>query len=154
MLIEPIRSVEEVMGLLAESALPTVDIADSSPPEFFGMRDGGALVAVVGLERYAPYGLLRSLAVRSAFRGRGLARELVSFAESWAASQGVEALFLLTTSAEQFFVGLGYSPVPRDQAPASIRATSQFSCLCPASSALLCKGVAGGPPRAKDDAVS
>lgn len=140
--IEPIFSIEEVTSLLAENALPIADISASSPLQFFGIRDGKALVAVVGLELYPPFGLLRSLAVRSNFRKRGLARELVSFAESWSAAQGVESLFLLTTTADQFFLGLGYSPASRDKAPSAIRATSQFSSLCPASSALFSKCVA------------
>ncbi|HEX5394727.1 MAG TPA: arsenic resistance N-acetyltransferase ArsN2 [Rhodocyclaceae bacterium] len=142
MRIEPISSIEEVTALLAENTLPIADISVSSPLQFFGIRDGGALVAVVGLEIYQPFGLLRSLAVRSTFRKRGLARELVSFAESWSAAHGVESLFLLTTTADQFFLGLGYSFASRDKAPSSIQATSQFSSLCPASSAFLSKGIA------------
>lgn len=140
--IEPIPSIEEVTELLAENALPIADISGSSPLQFFGIRDDGALAAVVGLELYPPFGLLRSLAVRFSFRKRGLARELVSFAESWAAAQGVESLFLLTTTADQFFLGLGYSLASRDKAPSSIQATFQFSSLCPASSAFLSKRVA------------
>jgi amino-acid N-acetyltransferase len=142
--IEPVSSIEEVTALLAENALPTADISVSSSLQFFGIRDGGALVAVVGLELYPPVGLLRSLAVRSTFRKRGLAHELVSFAESWSAAHGVESLFLLTTTADHFFLGLGYAVASREQAPSSIRATSQFSSLCPASSAFLSKLVAVG----------
>lgn len=139
--IEPISSIEEITALLAESALPIADISASSPVQFFGIREGAILVAVVGLELYPPFGLLRSLAVRSAFRKHGLARQLVSFAESWSAGHGVESLFLLTTTADRFFLGLGYSPASRDSAPSAIRASKQFSSLCPASSAFLSKFV-------------
>ena len=141
--IEPVSSIEEVSALLAENALPIADISASSPLQFFGVRDAGALVAVVGLELYRPFGLLRSLAVRADFRRRGLARELVAFAESTSAAQGVASLFLLTTTADQFFLGLGYALASRDQAPSAIQASSQFSSLCPASSAFLSKRVAG-----------
>jgi amino-acid N-acetyltransferase len=137
--IEPVSSIEEVTALLAENALPIADISDASPPQFFGIRDGGALVAVVGIELHQPFGLLRSLAVRSSFRQRGLGRELVSFAESWSAAHGVMSLFLLTTTAEQYFRRLGYSPAARDEAPLAIQATSQFSGLCPTSSSFLSK---------------
>ena len=146
--IAPISSREEITALLAENALPSADVSLSSPLQFFGIRDDGVLVALVGLELYPPVGLLRSLAVRPAFRGRGLARQLVSFAESHAAAHGVASLFLLTTTADRFFLGLGYSPAPRDSAPPAIRATAQFSGLCPASSALLSKRVAASSPRA------
>jgi amino-acid N-acetyltransferase len=141
MSIEHISSIEEVTGLLAESALPVADIEVSSALKFFGIRDAGVLVALVGLELYPPFCLLRSLAVRPAFRRRGLARELVAYAESRSAAQGVETLFLLTTTAPQFFLGLGYASASRDEAPSVIRATSQFSNLCPASSAFLFKHV-------------
>lgn len=140
--IEPISSIEEITTLLVENALPTADISVLPPLQFFGIRNDGALTALVGLELYPPCGLLRSLAVRPAFRKRGFARELVSFAESWAAAQGVQSLFLLTTTADQFFFGLGYSPAVRKEAPSSIRATSQFCGLCPSSSAFLHKCIA------------
>jgi len=140
--IEPLSAIEEVLPLLAECALPVADISALSPLHFFGFRDRGGLVAVVGLELYPPFGLLRSLAVAPTFRGRGLARELVAFAESFSASQGVESLFLLTTTAEEFFVRLGYVPASRSIAPQAIKATSQFSGLCPSSSAFLSKHIA------------
>lgn len=144
--IEPLPSLDEVIALLAECALPTEDILPSSPPHFFGIRLDGALAAVVGLELHRPFGLLRSLAVAPAFRHHGYARELVAFAESFAAAHGIEALFLLTTAAERFFLALGYSPAARHAAPPAIQATSQFSQLCPASSAFLCKHVAANDP--------
>jgi amino-acid N-acetyltransferase len=135
--IEPLPSIEEVVPLLAECDLPVEDVTPSSSLHFFGARVGGALVAVVGLELYPPFGLLRSLAVAPTFRGRGLARELVAFTESFSAAQGVESLFLLTTTAEAFFLRLGYAPASRNAAPSAIQATSQFSGLCPSSSAFL-----------------
>lgn len=149
--IEPLSSIEEVTALLTETALPVADVSVSSPLQFFGIRDGGTLVAVAGLELYPPVGLLRSVAVRSTFRKRGFARELVSFAESWAATHGAETLFLLTTTADPFFLGLGYLPASRDEAPSAIQATSQFSNLCPASSAFLSKCVAVMKPRRAPD---
>jgi amino-acid N-acetyltransferase len=137
--IEPLPSIEEVIPLLAECNLPVADILPSSSLHFFGVRVGGALVAVVCLELYPPLGLLRSLAVAPTFRGRGLARELVAFAESFSAAQSVESLFLLTTTAEGLFLRLGYSPASRSEAASAIQATSQFSSLCPSSSAFLSK---------------
>jgi amino-acid N-acetyltransferase len=142
MTIEPLPSTEEVIALLSECALPVADIAPSSPPRFFGVRVDGVLVAVVGLEVHPPFALLRSLAVAPAFRGRGLARELVAFAESFAAAQNIESLFLLTTTAEKFFLRLGYAPTSRAAAPSAIQTTPQFAGLCPSSSAFLSKRVA------------
>ena len=128
---------------LAGCGLPVSDISAEHAPQFFGIRADGKLVAIVGLECFGTVGLLRSLAVDSAQRGQGLARQLVAYAERTAAAQGVAALFLLTTTAADFFGKLGYAAAPRSAAPSAIQATRQFAELCPASSALLVKSVAG-----------
>jgi len=143
MIIEPLASADEALPLLMECRLPVSDISATSA-RFFGARSGGNLVGVVGLEAYPPFALLRSLAVAPAFRSSGLARDMVGFVESLAASSGIDALYLLTTTAEKFFLNLGYSPADRAAAPPAIRGTSQFSGLCPASSSFLCKsGISG-----------
>ena len=56
--------------------------------------------------------------------------------------QGIKTLYLLTTTAAQFFAKRGYEAVPRSEAPAAIAATAQFSDLCPASSAFMRKALA------------
>jgi len=144
MKIEPVSSLKEVIPLLADCDLETSDIATSLPARFFGIRDSGTLVAVVGLEDFGSVGLLRSLAVAPACRGRGLAAKLVAFAEANAAAQGIESLYLLTTTAAPFFSKRGYVPASRQDAPQAIRATAQFSGLCPASSTFLSKRLASG----------
>lgn len=144
--IEPLSSLDEILPVLTGCNLPVADISVSSPPQFFGFRVAGSVVAVVGLEQFQSVGLLRSLAVSPGHRGRGLARELVSFVESFAQSRGVESLFLLTTTAEAFFVALGYGPASRQEAPHAIQATPQFSGLCPSSSAFLSKRLGRANP--------
>lgn len=146
--IEPIPSLDAVLPLLAACALPTADLSAASPPRFFGIRDEGRWLAVVGLELYSDVGLLRSLAVLPAFCQRGLAGELVAFVESFAAAHGIQTLFLLTTSAEAFFRQRGYAPASRQEAPPAIQATAQFSALCPSSSAFLSKQIATALPPA------
>ena len=141
-IIEPISELEKIKSLLTECGLPVTDILQPDPPLFFGYRSESCVVAVVGLELFGSVALLRSLAVAPAHRGRGLAHKLVAYAEGVAASRGVDSLFLLTTTAYDFFGKLGFVPVSRSAAPPAIQATSQFSSLCPASSAFLRKSVA------------
>ncbi len=141
--IEPLSLLEEIFPVLIACDLPISDICAASPPQFFGCRVARDLVAVIGLEQFQSAGLLRSLAVLPRYRGRGFAPALVSHLEAFAASHGVESLFLLTTTAEAFFMKLGYRPASRQEAPRSIQATSQFSGLCPSSSAFLSKSVKG-----------
>lgn len=143
--IEPLSELDVIVPFLADCGLPVSDISQAQAPQFFGIRSGSVLVAVVGLELFGSVGLLRSLAVSPAYRGRGLAQQLVAFIEQLAASRGVDTLFLLTTTAATFFGKLGFEPVSRSAAPPAICATPQFSGLCPASSAFLGKSVAGLP---------
>jgi len=132
----------EVEALLTEAQLPVADLASSRSLNLLGIRDGGRLLGVVGVEVYGSVGLLRSLAVKPSHRKSGLGVSLVSNAETWAAEQGVETLYLLTTTAAQFFARRGYEGVPRSEAPAAIAATAQFSDLCPASSTFMRKVLA------------
>lgn len=129
----------EIKQLLSACELPTSDISPSKTLLFFGCHSDGKLVGVIGLEVYGQIALLRSLAVAPELRKHGLGKSLVTFAEAHAASFGVESLYLLTTTAEAFFTKLGYSPASREEAPSPIKATSQFSGLCPASSIFMHK---------------
>lgn len=129
----------EIKQLLSVCELPYADISPSKYLLFFGCRSDGKLDGVIGLEVYGPVALLRSLAVDPALRKRGLGKALVDFAEAQAASRGIDSLYLLTTTADTYFSRLGYSPALREEAPSSIKTTSQFSDLCPTSSVFMCK---------------
>lgn len=132
----------EVEALLTEAQLPVSDLSGSLSLNLLGMRESGRLVGVVGVEVYGAVGMLRSLAVASSRRNAGLGVSLVSNAEAWAAERGVKTLYLLTTTAAEFFAKLGYEAIPRSEAPAAIAATAQFSDLCPASSTFMRKVLA------------
>lgn len=140
--MEPIPFTAAVASLLEKSGLPTADLAAGAPVKLFGIANEVACVGVVGLELYGQDGLLRSLAVEPARQGTGLGRALVDAAEQEARKAGVRKLYLLTTTADRYFEKLGYRRLPREEAPATITATAQFSSLCPASSAFMCKTLA------------
>lgn len=134
---EPTRSGAE--RLLASADLPTSDLADAQLEHFFYAGTAERPVALVGLELYGEYALLRSLVVAPSARASGAGTTLLRHAESHARSRGVRALFLLTTTAEGFFGRRGYARVARESAPDSIRSTREFADICPASSALMVK---------------
>jgi N-acetylglutamate synthase-like GNAT family acetyltransferase len=138
-LIEPILDRTAILPLLERCQLPTADIETSKSSVFFGYYQDSILIAVVGLELYPPVGLLRSLAVAPEHRHRGIGRTLVGCGEDYGQSRNLQSLYLLTTTAAEFFTKLGYASVDRAKAPASIQATAQFSQLCPAASTLMCK---------------
>ena len=142
-LIRPILLDADIESLLAANGLPTSDLR-ASYVHLFGCRGNGRFIGIVGLERYGNVALLRSLAVVNTARGTGLGAALVAHAEKIAADCDIEAIYLLTTTAAGFFSRCGYHNVPRDTAPSSIAATSQFSVLCPSSSAFMTKNLSAG----------
>lgn len=130
---------EAVRGLLAQADLPVADLAGKDMESFFGCGPDDAPRGVVGIECHGEDALLRSLAVDPQTRGRGCATALVARAERHARERGVRRIYLLTTAAADFFARLGYKRIERGDAPESIRATSEFSSLCPVSSVLMMK---------------
>jgi amino-acid N-acetyltransferase len=53
--------------------------------------------------------------------------------------QGAEYLFLLTTTAREFFLKENYTLVDRNSVPLSIKETSEFTGLCPSSATVMRK---------------
>lgn len=78
----PLTEPADLLPLLRACDLPVGDIAPGPAQRFFGLRGAGGCIAVVGLEPSGALGLLRSLAVAPAYRGQGVARQLVAYAET------------------------------------------------------------------------
>lgn len=138
MKVEFARSSDEpqVKQLLAECELPYEDLTPSHLQHFLVLRDGTQVAGVIGLELLTKFALLRSLAVQAQFRRQGIASLLTKQAEEYARSCEVEAIYMLTTTAEDFFAKRGYYRVNRDTVPAVVQETAEFRSLC--SSAAVC----------------
>ena len=54
-----------------------------------------------------------------------------------ARERGVSAIFLLTTTAEDFFPRFGFERVSRAAVPESVRASVEFQSACPASAVVM-----------------
>jgi amino-acid N-acetyltransferase len=106
-------------------------ISPRSISVIFGLKGKRQVIGVVGLEVLRPLALLRSLAIDPLFRNRGLGSELTQQAEKYADSLNIQALYLLTTTAEGFFAKRGYQKVPRETLPNQIQGTAEFRSLCP-----------------------
>ena len=90
------------------------------------------------MEKRGRYGLLRSTAVAPEWRGKQVAKRLVEQIIADAESQGVNALYLLTTTAERYFPNFGFEVTARDVVPQDIKATEEFREACPASATVMC----------------
>ena len=130
---------DAVTALVRAAALPTAGLADAFPGGYAVIRDGAGLVAVAGLEIHGDVGLLRSVAVARDRRAGGLGRLLVEDRLRAARDRGLGAVYLLTTTAADYFRRLGFEDAPRRAAPDGLQRTSEFASVCPASASCLVK---------------
>ncbi len=94
------------------------------------------LIGCAGLEVYENHALLRSLAVHPDFQRRGIGRKLVSRITESARGRGINHLYLLTETAEDFFRRLGFDLVEREDIPAIVRQSIEFTILCPSATSM------------------
>lgn len=129
---------EYVEELLTESDLPTADL-DSAYSSLFVCEsderdpDRESYVGLGGLQIEGDAGLLRSVAVEASARGRGYGTAICERLLDRAQTEGLDAVYLLTTTAEDFFAEFGFEEVDRGRVPESVRETAEFDDLCPAS---------------------
>jgi N-acetylglutamate synthase-like GNAT family acetyltransferase len=137
--IEPAASgdLDVVRELLVRAELPTAGLLDQFPAAYVVLRRSLELVGVAGLETYGRVGLLRSVAVVRTLHGQGFGRALVANRLDAARVESLEAVYLLTTTAEDYFRALGFASTPREAVPADLAASPEFAGACPASAACL-----------------
>ena len=136
------RDYGDVVALLEAAALPTEDLDPSSMAHFLVARDASArVISTIGYERYGRAALLRSLAVARENRNRNLGTQMVAALEAQCRSLAVTELFLLTTTARNFFLGQGYETISREAVPMPLRATAEFTKLCPDSAHCMTKSL-------------
>jgi amino-acid N-acetyltransferase len=115
---------DDVVGLLRGSGLSSDDLyaAGSTCWKVVG---GGRLLGFCSLERSGDCGLLRSVAVREAARGRGVGTHLVEAAVAFARAQGLTSLYLFSKDTAAFFLALGWFDVPVREAAERLSAAPQ-----------------------------
>jgi amino-acid N-acetyltransferase len=133
-----------VEALLTAADLP-LDGVHEALDCFVVAEEGNDLVGVAGIEECGKSGanaLLRSVAVKDSWRGRGLGRALVTSAIAVAEQRGARALYLLTTTADTYFPSFGFRATTRDAVPDDVKATKEFAGACPASATVMVRGAA------------
>jgi amino-acid N-acetyltransferase len=130
-----------VVALLDTVGLPHEDLTEASLQHFQVLRREQTVCGVVGLEPAGSSALLRSLAVHPSIRGQGYGQALVQKAEAHGHEQNVDSLYLLTTTAADFFTDLGYERIARDGVPDAVAQTEEFNRLCPDTAACMQKSL-------------
>ena len=122
----------KIRAFLEAAGLPATDV-ETGRQQFLLLEEDERLVGTIGLEVVGEDGLIRSLAVASDRRGRGLAAQLHEGVLELARARGVKTLYLLTTTAEDYAARKGFERVPREMVPPGVLALPQFRALCPAT---------------------
>lgn len=138
LVIKPARKedLDLIVKLLSDNDLPTVDVGESSVELFVGLING-EIVSTIGLERFTNIGLLRSLAVRDGYKNRKIGDKLVSQLFDVCVENRIKDLYLLTTTAEEYFIKYGFRKVDRTDVPELIKQTKEFKDICPLSAVVM-----------------
>jgi len=129
-------ALEKLQKFLQSYKLPHQDIENITTKGrvFLGYYDGGGeLIGSGGLELYGDSALLRSIAVKENARGQELGKKIVDDLVTQARNSKINNIFLLTETAKDFFIKKGFTIVSRDDVPSQVRASSEFTHVCPSS---------------------
>ena len=137
------QDLEAIERLLTDTALPVAGVADmlaADATQFIVATDAsqpGELLAVAGLETCGKFALLRSVAVRPDVQHRKFGSDVVRHAIDEASTRGIQALYLLTLTAEDYFPRFGFRRIAREEVPEAIAGTLEFREACPASAVVM-----------------
>lgn len=128
-----------IAGLLKQNDLPYQDIKTRGKcgKEFFLAYVNSILVGCVGLEKFDSIGLLRSVVVKEEYRNKDYGKQICNSLMEYAKTQDIKELYLLTTTAKNFFEKIGFRVIKRSFVPDAIKNTTEFSGLCPMSAVCL-----------------
>jgi amino-acid N-acetyltransferase len=130
-----VADVPAVRTLLLGARLPIEGFEDGLP--FVVARKDGMVVGSAALEEYSSGALLRSVAVAEGLRGSGIGQRLAGAAIDLAGRRGHRAIYLLTTTAADFFPRFGFSVIDRADVPAEVKQSVEFTSACPESAVVM-----------------
>ena len=138
--IEPARphDVQDVFALLKAHGLPLDGLTDHLATMLVARQDG-CVVGSAALELYPDGALLRSVAVAPALQRQRLGRVLTEAAIRLARERRAPAIYLLTTTAEQYFPAFGFERIVRADVPAGVQTSIEFTSSCPTSETVMRK---------------
>lgn len=130
---------------LAAADLPLDGLSDQFGEGYAVAVTDGRVIGVEGIEVHGNDGLLRSAAVAPDWRGKGVGDALTRDRIAWARAHGLRAIYLLTTTAGDYFPRFGFAVVDRAAAPDGVRRSREFADACPASALFMRLQLEGEP---------
>jgi len=131
------EALDDVLALLKKNKLPFQDITLGVTLMVRYHDASGKLIGSGGLEFYGDYALLRSVAVDESQRGKSMGKQITADLLSRAKSKSNKAVYLLTETAHDFFLKLGFNDISRNDAPEEMKLSSEFTTACPASASCM-----------------
>lgn len=125
-----------IASILAGNELPVDGLRDHLDTTLVAKSEG-QVIGSAALEVYTDGALLRSVAVAPDAQNRGVGRALVEAAIALARSKGVRALYLLTTTAENYFPRFAFERTDRAAVPPGVQSSIEFKSACPASAGVM-----------------
>jgi amino-acid N-acetyltransferase len=129
-----------VEDLLSASDLPLDGVRENFS-NFIVAEDDGEIAGAIGLEEFGSFALLRSAVVSPGHRGSGVGRQLVEQLLENAEETGIEEVYLLTTTAEQYFPRFGFTRTTRSAVPNSVKASVEFQGACPDTAVVMTRRI-------------
>jgi N-acetylglutamate synthase-like GNAT family acetyltransferase/protein-tyrosine-phosphatase len=132
---------DAIQRLLVSSLLPSRDVGGAHQ-RFIVASENGRLLGCAGLQVAGQDGLVRSMAVHWTRRNAGLGSRLHERLLFEAMLAGVRTLYVVTTTAEDFFAGHGFKKVPATAVPPRLQASEEFTAFVPGGSTVMSRPVA------------
>jgi N-acetylglutamate synthase-like GNAT family acetyltransferase len=125
-----------IAALLRENALP-LEGAQANLATFIVATSGQEVVGVAGAEVHGDLALLRSVAVAPVLHGKGLGEALLRTLLDEARRRSIRQVFLLTTTAADYFARFGFRKLSREHAPRALQASAELQGACPDSATMM-----------------
>lgn len=132
---ERLRAIE----ILEQQNLPTSDIDEDKL--LYLLINGEKIIGTAGLEIFEDCALLRSVSVIKEEQGKGYGKVINGEIEKYARESGIDCMYLLTTTAKDFFDKQGYCVIKREESPVALQQTAEFTSLCPSSAVVMKKKI-------------
>lgn len=134
------EDLDAVLDLLRRSDLPTDDLPRHLATTLVARRDDH-VVGSAALELHGHDALLRSVAVDASLRGQGLGARLTQAALNVARTKRVQTVYLLTTTAGEFFPRFGFRPIARADVGKDVQQSVEFTSACPSSALVMARDI-------------
>lgn len=128
---------DELRHFLKLNHLPHSDLKLQDSLYFIFRNHDSKLIGSGGLEFYNAAALLRSLAIDESCRGLSLGKQMLHDLLSEAIKAEMKEVYLLTETAQGFFIKNGFRDLPHNEAPALLQASTEFTHVCPSTAQCL-----------------